>query len=96
MKKFLALLMVLAMLLVPIASHADITYEKTPLIAFWLSMMLPGTGEWYNSDWQGAYPWGECVLGNICCCIQISSVFDAVSGDTDPGLRLDFWTPPSR
>ena len=96
MRKVLALLLVLVVLMIPIVANADIKYEKSPLAAMWLSMILPGTGEWYNSGWQGSYPWGECVIGNICCFFQVSSIFDAVSGRTDGDMRLDFWTSPSK
>ena len=61
-----------------------------------LSAVLPGTGEWYNRDWQGSYPWGECILGALCCLVQISSVMDAANGNTDQGIRIDFWSAPQK
>ncbi len=61
-----------------------------------LSAVLPGTGEWYNRNWRGSFPWAECVLGYVCCLVQLSSIMDAVNGNTDEGLRIDFWTAPSK
>ncbi len=66
---------------------------RRPLVAYHLSKYMAGTGEWYNGDFRGKFPWGECIL-SICPCVGISSVFDAVNGNTDDKIRLDFWTPP--
>lgn len=60
-----------------------------------LSVVMPGTGEWYNSAWRGSFPWAECVLGHICPCVMLSSVIDAANGNSKESLRIDFWTEPS-
>lgn len=60
-----------------------------------LSMLMPGTGEWLNSDFQRGFPWTECILGYICPLIMCSSALDASAGDTAQGkIRLDFWSKP--
>ena len=59
-----------------------------------LSAVMPGAGEWYNNNWKGAFPWGECILGHICPCVQLSSIMDAANGNTDSNVRIDFWSVP--
>ncbi len=61
-----------------------------------LSACMPGTGEWYNSDFQGAFPFVECIVGSLCFLVQFSSAFDAANGVTDSGMRFDFWTAPAK
>ena len=69
--------------------------EKDAGAAGLLSVILPGTGEWYNSGFTGSYPWAECITGVICPLIQLSSVFDAVAGKTDSNaIRINFWSAP--
>ncbi len=70
--------------------------EKNAGAATILSLILPGAGEWYNSGYSGAFPWGECIIGHICFCFQLSSAFDAANGNTDTNIRFDFWTPPRK
>jgi len=60
-----------------------------------LSLVMPGTGEWYNSGFKGSFPWGECIIGKICCLVGLSSMFDAAAGKTNDSLRLDFWSSPN-
>jgi hypothetical protein len=94
MKKVVVIALAVAVLVgiaVPIVQA-----EKSPAAAALLSAIMPGTGEWYNSDWSGGYPWGECIVGHICCLVQLSSVFDAVNGSTDSQLRVDFWSAPGK
>lgn len=61
-----------------------------------LSAVMPGTGEWYNSNWNGSFPWGSCILGHICFCVQFSSIMDAANGATVPNVRIDFWSTPGK
>jgi len=61
-----------------------------------ISAVMPGCGEWYNRGWKGQFPWVECIGGHICPCIMLSSVLDAVNGNTDDALRIDFWSAPSK
>lgn len=61
-----------------------------------LSAVMPGCGEWYNRGWKGGFPFVECIGGYICPCIMLSSVLDAVNSNTDDGLRIDFWSAPSK
>lgn len=92
MKRTIALAMVVGLLLTSAVWAAP---DSTT--AGLLSAMMPGAGEWYNSNYRGPFPWGECIIGSIPICfpIHLSSVFDAVSGKTDTNLRIDFWTAPS-
>lgn len=92
MKKAIAIVMLLAVLFAPSMSMA----VKDPAAAGLLSAIMPGCGEWYNKDWNGQFPWGECVIGNICCLFHFSSILDAVNGATSDTLRLDFWSVPGK
>ncbi len=70
---------------------------KNAAAAALLSCAIPGAGEWYNSNYtNGSFPWGECIVGKICVCFAISSVFDAVEGDTSSDMRFDFWAVPPK
>jgi hypothetical protein len=89
MKKWLAIVAIVGALAVP-AMAAD---QGAAAI---LSAVMPGTGEWYNNNWKGAFPWGECILGHICPCVQLTSIMDAANGNTDLNLRIDFWSAPTR
>ncbi|MFH0909757.1 MAG: hypothetical protein V1929_13440 [bacterium] len=93
MRKFVAVALVLVFLVAPVASLAA---ERNTGAATVLSLVMPGTGEWYNNGWQGSFPWAECVIGHICFCFTLSSAIDAANGNTDIGLRPDFWTAPSK
>ncbi len=92
MKKVVLILFIMALLVPCIASA--VPAQKSPAAAGLLSLMMPGTGEWYNNNWQGGFPWGECVIGKICFLFNIASVVDAVDGDSGDGMRLDFWSAP--
>jgi hypothetical protein len=92
MKKFLATL-VIGMVLMSAAPSAKAVDVGAAAV---VSAVLPGCGEWYNRSWKGGFPWAECILGSICPCIHFASVMDAVNGNTDDGLRIDFWTAPSK
>lgn len=95
MKKVLLALVVVFSVSVVASSHAQVS-QKSDLTALVLSSMLPGTGEWYNSDFQGAFPIAECIVGVICPCIQLSSIIDAVAGDrSQDNIRIDFWSRPA-
>ena len=59
-----------------------------------LSFVFSGAGEWYNSGFEGGFPLVECILGKICLCVAWSSVIDAAAGQTDDGVRFDFWSSP--
>ena len=59
-----------------------------------LSAMMGGVGEWYNSDFQGGFPWAECIVGYICCFVKLASAIDAADGVTDSGMRFAFWSNP--
>lgn len=59
-----------------------------------LSGWIPGTGEWYNNDFRGSFPWGECILGGCCGFVKASSMLDAAAGKTNSDIRLDFWSVP--
>lgn len=94
MKKGIALVLALAFLVSPIAMSVA-QAEKDAGAAAFLSAVMPGVGEWYNSGWQGGFPFGECVVGYICFCFQLSSVMDAANGSADTSaMRFDFWTAP--
>ncbi len=92
MKKLALLVMVAVMAAAPMVTEAE---AKDAGAAVVLSGMMPGTGEWYNSGWQGQFPFVECIAGYICPCVTFSSIFDAAAGKTEPEeMRLDFWTAP--
>lgn len=90
MKKWLAVVMIIAAL----AGSVTTASAKDAGAAALLSAVMPGTGEWYNNDWKGSFPWGECIVGHICFCVQLSSIMDAANSNTDSGLRIDFWSAP--
>ena len=85
---FVLVMVVLTMVLVPVAPAADAGAAAI------LSIVVPGAGEWYNSGFQGSFPWGECIVGKICCFFQLSSIFDAAAGDASTDMRFDFWSAP--
>lgn len=70
--------------------------EKDAGAASQLSLLFPGAGEWYNSDYSGGFPWVECIAGYICPCVRFASVIDAADGKKDEGLRIDFWSSPDK
>lgn len=70
--------------------------EKDAGAAAQLSLLFPGAGEWYNSDYAGGFPFVECIAGAICPCIRFASVIDAADGKKDEGLRIDFWASPDK
>jgi hypothetical protein len=93
-KKVVAVLLVLAVLVgfaVPMVQA-----EKSPAAAALLSAVMPGAGEWYNNEWNGTFPWGECIIGHLCFLVQFASIMDAANGNTDSGLRVDFWSAPGK
>jgi hypothetical protein len=92
MKKWLAIVMIVAALTGSVTTAT--AASKDSGAAALLSLVMPGTGEWYNNDWKGSFPFGECIIGHICFCIQLSSALDAANGNTDSGLRIDFWSAP--
>ena len=78
-------------------SQAGQKYEKSDITAFMMSAMMPGAGEWYNSDFKDNFPITECIVGAICPCVKLSSVIDATAGDTSNGeMRIDFWGAAKR
>lgn len=95
MRKIIALLMVGVFVLAGIAVTPARAARDAGAAAL-LSAALPGAGEWYNRDWRGAFPWTECIVGHLCCLVQISSVMDAANGNTDEGIRIDFWSAPTK
>lgn len=93
MKKVVTICLVMGLVLG--MSFSAQAAEKDAGAAGLLSAILPGTGEWYNSDFAGAYPWAECITGAICPLIQLSSIFDAAAGKADNGaIRINFWSAP--
>lgn len=89
MRKLVFLAVIGSLLSIPTFASAKDTGAATIL-----SVVLSGSGEWYNRDFKGEFPWGECILGEICCLVKISSAFDAAAGKTDKEIRLDFWSKP--
>lgn len=64
---------------------------QDPVAAIILSAAVPGMGEWYNSGFSGGFPMVECIMGRICPCVSLASIIDAAAGNTDDGIRFDFW-----
>lgn len=93
MRKTMAVVLALVFLVSPIAMSVA-NAEKNTGAAAVLSSVMPGTGEWYNNGWQGSFPFGECIVGYICFFFQLSSVMDAANGNTDTGMRFNFWSAP--
>ena len=69
----------------------SVDHQKT---AMTMSRMMPGVGEWYNRNYEGGFPWAECILGYICCFIGLSSVMDASDGVDNDQWRFNFWVSP--
>ena len=65
----------------------------TPAI---FSFLFPGTGEWYNSDFDGGFPVVECLISGMCFPFYFSSIIDAAAGVDDRAIRFDFWAPPKK
>lgn len=68
-----------------------VDHQKT---AMGFSRMFSGVGEWYNRNYEGGFPWGECILGYICCFIKIASIMDAADGVDNEEWRFNFWVSP--
>lgn len=101
MKRIVVLLATALLLALPVLANAANAQPaksgKDAGAAALLSAVFAGSGEWYNSDFKGDFPWGECCLGEICCLVKVSSIFDAAAGKSESGdIRLDFWTAPKK
>jgi len=59
-----------------------------------LSVVMPGTGEWLNRGFEGSFPITECILGYVCCFVQMSSALDAAADRAQNKIRIDFWSKP--
>ena len=97
MKKMVAALLACLMLFsvfaaTPAVAAADKGGAKPAVLSFF----LPGVGEWSNNDFQGSYPFKECLVGCVCFPFMISSVVDAATGGTETDLRFDFWMSPNK
>lgn len=92
MKKALILVVAVMLLVTPVLAMASTRDAGAAAV---LSGYMGGAGEWYNNDFRGGFPWGECIVGYICCLVRISSVVDAAAGKTNTDMRLDFWSAPS-
>lgn len=92
MKKVLAIVMA-AVMAFSVLSVAPVQ-AKDAGAATVLSLVMPGAGEWYNNNFNDGFPWGECIVGHICCFFAFSSAIDASNGSTDTNMRLDFWSAP--
>ena len=93
MKKIMVLVVAVLLLVTPVLATAQGARDSGAAAV--LSGSIAGAGEWYNGGFKGAFPWGECIVGYICCLVRISSVFDAAAGKTNTDMRLDFWSAPS-
>ena len=96
MKKMIASVLVCLMLFSVFAASPAVAAEKGGAGPAVLSLFLPGVGEWSNNDYQGSYPFVECLVGWVCFPFMISSVVDAATGGADTDLRFDFWTSPNK
>ena len=59
-----------------------------------LSLVMPGTGEWLNRDFEGPFPMLECIVGALCFPIMCASALDAAAGDESSAVRANFWSKP--
>jgi hypothetical protein len=92
MQKILVLIVAALLLVTPVL--ATTAGAKDAGAAAVLSAYMPGAGEWYNNDFKGGFPWGECIVGYICCLVRFASIADAAAGKTNTDMRLDFWSAP--
>lgn len=93
MQKIIVLLMAAFLVVTPVL--ATTAGAKDAGAAAVLSIYMAGAGEWYNNDFRGSFPWGECIVGYICCLVRLASAADAAAGKTNTDMRLDFWSAPS-
>jgi hypothetical protein len=94
-KKTVVLLLIACLMLAALPISPKASAAEGHACAAVLSAVMPGTGEWLNADWEGNFPWGECILGYICFFIHFSSVLDAAAGNDEMnGIRLGFWSTP--
>ncbi len=70
--------------------------DKGGLTPALFSFFFPGTGEWYNSDFDGGFPVVECLVSGFCFPFYFSSIIDAAAGVDDREIRFDFWSPPAK
>lgn len=91
MKKMVTVFALAMMLATPMFAKPAEAREAAAGI---LSLVVPGSGEWYNGGFKGSFPWGECIIGKICCLVGLSSMFDAAAGKSNDGMRIDFWSAP--
>jgi len=63
MKKMLMVTMMAALVagIFSTTTQAAQSYPKSDLTALILSGILPGVGEWYNTDFKGSFPLAECT-----------------------------------
>ena len=94
MKKLIGVALVVIFLGMSVGAPMAHAMGKDAGAATLLSAVMPGAGEWYNRDWAGGFPWGECIIGYICCFFQLSSIMDAANGNVNESIRFDFWTAP--
>lgn len=92
MRKFMIAMVLLALVAAP-ALVGTAPADK-PAAAAILSSVMPGVGEWYNNNWQGGFPWGECIVGHICFLFRFTSVMDAAAGKPEAAMRINFWGAP--
>ena len=59
-----------------------------------LSLVMPGTGEWLNRDFEDNFPIGECCAGLVCPFVTLCSMLDAAAGDRSDRVRINFWAKP--
>lgn len=92
MKKLVAAVLVSVM--VALVAAPAVNAAKDQGAATVLSVIMPGAGEWYNNNYKSGFPFVECIVGHICFLVQLSSVVDAANGNSDDGMRIDFWSAP--
>ena len=93
MKNVLVMTLIVGLFLVGLpAEQAQAEEPKRGAVV--LSIIMPGTGEWLNRDFEGSFPMVECILGNLCCLFTLSSTLDAAAGDSSEKIRFDFWSKP--
>lgn len=94
-KKTVVLMLIACLMLGALPISRKASAAEGNACAAVLSCVMPGTGEWLNADWEGNFPWGECILGYICFFIHYSSVLDAAAGNAEMNaIRLGFWSTP--
>lgn len=83
-----------ALTLIVAQGASALPIKREPATAVYLSALIPGLGESYNSGFKNGFPWMECLLGTFIPFYRFSSMEDAAAGRSDKQMRFRFWSLP--